>query len=146
MKAHLTLPYQWMECDVIHTSCAHRLHVEASADDLNSYVRNWVLAMLPPENVTADGSITLRNNDGLIHNEHGPAVELPDGTLEWWQSNKRHRVDGPAIQHGDGAKEWWSHGKLHRVNGPSIISADGFKQWYTYGKLHRRKGPAVEKP
>jgi hypothetical protein len=33
-----------------------------------------------------------------------------DGSKEWYQNGKRHRLDGPAVESSDGSKEWWING------------------------------------
>jgi hypothetical protein len=49
--------------------------------------------------------------EGKLHRENDlPAVELADGTLEWWQNNKLHRENGPAVIRADGSEEWWVNG------------------------------------
>lgn len=113
------------------------------------------------------GETVWRLPDGTFHRDHGPAVEHPDGTNEWWHHGYLHREDGPAIEYADGttvwhrygenhrtdgpaihdpntgAEEWWNDGQLHRENGPSVTYADGSKEWYQYGELHRDDGPAI---
>ena len=38
------------------------------------------------------------------------------GTIEWFQNDKRHRLDGPALEFADGYKAWYQNGKLHRLD------------------------------
>ena len=50
--------------------------------------------------------------DGKKHREDGPAVELKNGTMEWWIDGQRHRDDGPACiykdpDEGDFFYEWF---------------------------------------
>lgn len=33
---------------------------------------------------TSPGGTVRRYKNGLLHCEHGPAVTLPDGDVEWW--------------------------------------------------------------
>jgi hypothetical protein len=72
--------------------------------------------------------------------------ECPDGSREWHQNNKFHRLYGPAIEHNDGTNEWYQHGNLHRVDGPAIdrSSTDGTNEWFKKGLRHRLDGPAIE--
>jgi len=49
--------------------------------------------------------------------EDGPAVELANGTKEWWANGNRHREDGPAAEYADGSKEWY-------VNGEQLTEAE----------------------
>lgn len=82
--------------------------------------------------------------NGLIHNEKGPAVIDSNGTVEWWINDKRHKINGPAIEYVNGSKLWYFEGKLHREDGPAIEHTNGSKEWYKNNKLHRLGGPAVE--
>lgn len=47
------------------------------------------------------------NEINQLHNEHGPAVELIDGTKCYCLNDKLHKTDGPAIERADGSKEYW---------------------------------------
>ena len=84
--------------------------------------------------------------EGRLHRTDGPAVERPDGAVEWWVHGKRHRTGAPAVVQADGTTEWWQAGLLHREDGPAIEYPDGVKLWYRHGRLHREDGPAVERP
>jgi len=75
------------------------------------------------------------NAAGKHHRTDGPALELANGTKEWWVDGKLHRTDGPAVEHADGHKEWYLNGKLHRTDGPTVERTDGSKAWYLNGKL-----------
>lgn len=44
---------------------------------------------------------------------------LKDGTRIWSRLNLIHREHGPAIEHPDGSKEWWLHGHTTRVDSTS---------------------------
>lgn len=82
--------------------------------------------------------------DGKKHKEDGPAVELKDGTRQWFIDGNLHREDGPAAELDSGTKQWWLYGKLHRDDGPAVESADGSRTWFINGKMHREDGPAFE--
>jgi hypothetical protein len=72
-------------------------------------------------------------------------VKVKDnGTREWFQNGKLHRLDGPAVEWSSGGKEWYQNGKFHRLDGPAVELANGDKAWYQNDKLHRVDGPAVE--
>lgn len=56
------------------------------------------------------------------HCEIGPAIIWDDGSLEWWQNDKKHRLNGPAVIYNHGnikryyindksykEKEYWKH-------------------------------------
>ncbi len=57
-----------------------------------------------------------------------------DGTKQWLQSGKLHRIDGPAVEYSDGRKYWYLNGRYHREDGPAIENANGKKYWYLNGK------------
>lgn len=153
MTAHLTLPWNWVECHHPET-CQHAVHLSDTANILNATPRQWVEAMMDDsvfeyktsmdiESLKLERRIVLRNSSGQYHNGFGPAVEWPDGTLEWYVNGQRHRTDGPAIVWTDGAEQWYFEDKLHRLNGPAMIDPFGGMQWWSLGKLHRNVGPAV---
>lgn len=70
-----------------------------------------------------------------LHNEDGPAVILPNGTLEWWFHDVRHRnYELPAIEYPNGDCEYWRNGKRHRLDGPAVVI--GNKQyWFHFGEF-----------
>lgn len=74
------------------------------------------------------------NEQGQLHNEHGPAYEGADGTKAWYLNGKLHREDGPAIEYADGNKFWFLNGERHREDGPALEYADGYKFWFLNGK------------
>ena len=45
-------------------------------------------------------------NDLLHRDDDLPTVEYKDGTKEWYQNGKRHRLDGAAVEYSDGTKAW----------------------------------------
>jgi len=57
-----------------------------------------------------------------------------DGTREWFQNGKLHRLDGPAFEDADGYKSWYQNGKRHRLDGPACEYANGNKFWYIEGE------------
>jgi hypothetical protein len=73
------------------------------------------------------------NNNGLRHNEFGPAVQYQNGTDFWYINGKLHRLDGPAIDYFH-YKKWYVNGELHRLDGPAIEWANGDKEWWIDGK------------
>ena len=99
----------------------------------------------PTLRVNPDGTKEWYQNDKR-HRLDGPAIEYPNGSKYWYQNGKLYRLDGPAIERPDGAKYWYQNGQFHRLDGPAIEKPDGAKYWYQNGKLHRLDGPAVEKP
>ncbi len=100
-----------------------------------------------PTEITKDGTLVWRDENGKLHREDGPAAIYPNGKQFWYINGKLHREDGPAII-GKGGKilEWYIHGKFHRLDGPAAIYSDGTQEWYIHGKLHRDDGPAVIYP
>ncbi len=94
-----------------------------------------------------DGGLSLCFNDkGLLHRDDGlPAFEDPKTNYKgYYKNNQHHRVgDFPAVECGDGSLQYWENGKLHRLNGPAIIYPDGHRAYYQNGKRHNLNGPAV---
>ena len=86
--------------------------------------------------VTVDdyGTQCWYNEQGELHNEHGPAVEYADGTKYWYLNDKRHRENGPACECANGTKFWYLNDKRHREDGPACEWANGSKWWYLNGK------------
>ena len=75
----------------------------------------------------------------LIHREGGPAIELANGTKEWYKNGQRHREEGPAVECYNGAKKWYKNNNLHREDGPAIDwndNMEGNKEWYLDGKFY----------
>lgn len=144
MSAHLTLPYNWENCTEPE-NCQKYIHWENSAKELNSYPREWVEELLPTECLDENRNITLYNPERNIHAENGPAIEHPNGTLEWYQNGERRRIDGPAIIYPDKSETWYREGKLHREDGPAATWTKGSKEWFLNDERHRIDGPAVIK-
>ena len=76
----------------------------------------------------------LRNEQGFLHCENGPAIEWHNGAKEWYRHGKLHREDGPAIEWFDGTKIWYHNGKFHREDGPAIIWPSGKVEWWLNGE------------
>ena len=74
-------------------------------------------------------------NNGKLHREYGPAIELADGHKEWYFNGLHHRVNGPAIEWNNGEKAWYLNGLRHRADGPAVERADGVKQWWLNDKF-----------
>ena len=62
-----------------------------------------------------------------------------DGSKEWYQNGKLHRLDGPAIEYSDGYTYWYQNGKRHRLDGPAYERADGYKEWWVDGTKYSEK-------
>lgn len=73
---------------------------------------------------------------GKLHRTSGPAVEYPNGRLEWYQHNKRHRLDGPACEWPTGRLEWWQNGLMHRTDGPAFKDKFGGLEWWLKGEMY----------
>lgn len=43
----------------------------------------------------------------IFHNEDEPALEYKEGSKQWYQHDKQHRLDGPAIEYSDGGKSYY---------------------------------------
>lgn len=139
MTAHLTLPYNWVDCDNSGT-CQELLHLEDDAETANNYPKEWVALLF--NCLLSEDIIKFYDGNGQFHREDGPAIIGNDGWVEWWLNGQHHREDGPAVKYRDGSKEWWLNGKLHRLDGPAKDYADGSKEWRRNGELHRVDGPA----
>lgn len=52
----------------------------------------------------------------ITRHERDPDIPVvfPDGSKQWYLSNKLHRLDGPAIVKVDGTEEWWYNGSLQK--------------------------------
>ncbi len=109
------------------------------------------------------GNVFYRLSNGDFHREDGPAVEWPNGEVEYWINGKEYElgIGGRLVKKkkeireekqkkptlrvsGDGSKYWYINGKLHREDGPAAEWSDGTKEWWFNGKLHREDGPAAE--
>ena len=51
------------------------------------------------------------NEQGQLHNEHGPAIQYADGYKAYYLNGKLNRTDGPAIEYIDGSKAYCLNGK-----------------------------------
>ena len=72
--------------------------------------------------------------NGKRHRDNDlPAIEYKDGSREWYQDGKLHRIGGPAYEDIDGTKYWYYYNMPHRLDGPAIENKDGTKYWYKYG-------------
>ena len=113
-----------------------------------------------------------RDEAGRLHNDHGYAVYLDDGTEEWWRHGHAHSVDDwPAISlgnsseldvfvpsglqggticdrldFGSGALVWCEDGLIHRIGDPAVQLCPGIFNYCEYwhmGRRHRADGPAL---
>lgn len=52
--------------------------------------------------------------DAHFHREDGPAIELEDGSKEWFRNGRRHRDDGPAVERAgrDADRLWYVEDRL----------------------------------
>jgi len=46
----------------------------------------------------------------IQHRRDGPAVIYEDGTVEYWQNGRMHRLDGPARHYANNIKDWVING------------------------------------
>lgn len=100
---------------------------------------------IPRRTTNSQGFVIWRLQNDIVHRDDGPAVECPNGQLEWYQNGKLHREDAPAIE-WPGGEAWYQNGYKHREGAPAVECDDGKKEWYLNGELHREDGPAVEGP
>lgn len=84
---------------------------------------------------TGNGFSYFWHRHGDLHREGGPAVELADGTRQWFTAGDPHRLDGPAVEQADGTIEWWANGERHRIDGPAVDTAHGGgrREWWVRG-------------
>ena len=70
------------------------------------------MADYPPRAAGAlfDNIQIVRDGDGRIHNDFGPAVIFPDGSTQHYQHGHLHRTNGPAIETTDGTIRWFLNG------------------------------------
>ena len=85
--------------------------------------------------VRNNGTIEYYQN-GRLHCEDGPAIELADGDKAWYKNGVLHRLDDPAIEYANGNKYWYNNGNFHREDGPAIEYAHGGKEWYKNGERY----------
>lgn len=142
MTAHLTLPYNWVDC-AQPENCQEHIHLEDTADVLNSYPTGWVEELIGNCKIYAGNYLIFTNSDGQPHKNNGPAIERVNGEKEWRQNGQLHREDGPAVIFANGTKQWYLNGLLHRENNPAVTSLDGIEEWWVNGHRHREDGPAV---
>jgi hypothetical protein len=88
--------------------------------------------------ITIIRELTLENLKCLLNGK----IQRVDGTEEWYENGKLHRMNGPAVTYSDGTKIWYQKGMMHRLDGPAIIFANGDRKWYKWGKLHCENSPA----
>jgi len=72
--------------------------------------------------------------DGVYHQEDGPAIIYQNGVKEWYQNGLKHREDGPAAIFPNGPKYWYQNGKKHRIGGPAAIIRNGSKEYWLNNK------------
>lgn len=82
-------------------------------------------------------------HEQLHRDNDEPAVIYFNGTKEWYQNGKRHRVGGPAVTYKNGAEIWYQNGRQHREDGPAQTFPNGHLCWYRNGEKHRADGPAI---
>ena len=71
----------------------------------------------------------------ILHREGDlPAIELFNGTKEYYINGERHRENKPAIEYANGDKFYYLNDKLHREDGPAIEYDNGNKEYYYHGE------------
>tara|TARA_R110002167_G_scaffold320264_1_gene526090 strand:+ start:105 stop:491 length:387 start_codon:yes stop_codon:yes gene_type:complete len=80
------------------------------------------------------GTIRYYNDEGELHNPHGPAVVYADGDKFYYINGKLHNSDGPAIVYANGDKSYYIKGKLHNPDEPAMVCANGYKAYFINGK------------
>ena len=82
----------------------------------------------------ATGITRWHDASGWLHRDGGPAIEMADGSRQWWVNGRCHRDDGPAVEWADGSQMWVVDGRRHRTDGPAVEMADGSRQWWVDGR------------
>ena len=59
------------------------------------------------------GETSYRNQSGLLHRVHGPAVITSSGHRYWYHNGWPHRKDGAAVELYYGHKVWYLYGKKY---------------------------------
>lgn len=92
--------------------------------------------------------------NGQLHRDDGPAIDLNTGEKAYYQHGQLHRLDGPARirpEYTDSPhlarEEWYVNGKPHRVGKPALIFHKS-EHWMENGQYHRAvsEGPAITYP
>ena len=105
----------------------------------------------PTIEVTEDGIVVMRNANGYLHNECGPAVIRPDGKQEWYVNGIRYEkeifddLSFERISKDGTFMRCDSQGRLHNLFKPAC-ELNGVQHWFKHGVRHYHKGPAVVKP
>lgn len=60
-------------------------------------------------------------------------VKRVDGAIFWYQNGKLHCEDGPAVELKNGAKAWYQNGVHHRLDGAAAIWRNGSSWYYVRG-------------
>ena len=66
-----------------------------------------------------------KKGTNIFHRTDGPAIELPDGTKQWWLDGELHRTDGPALEYPNGNRLWIINGKRLSPEKEAILN-----QWW----------------
>jgi len=61
--------------------------------------------------------------NGLLHRDHGPAIEWSNGTKEWYRFGRPHREDGPAIELAPGEQRY-DDSSVYWLNGEKVECKD----------------------
>lgn len=67
------------------------------------------------------GKTIMYLENGLLHNEEGPAWVHENGTVEYYTKGQLDRKDGPARVHVNGDKEFWFDGVYQGVERDGVF-------------------------
>lgn len=73
-----------------------------------------IWSLLDAGGVFQYGRYEIRNSNGLLHRDDGPAVIYSNGMRYWYRNGERHRDDGPAIICPNGSCHWYRNGQLQQ--------------------------------
>ena len=89
-----------------------------------------IFSLLDAGGTFQSGRYEVKNNNGKLHRDDGPALIYLDGMQCWYQNGHRHRYDGPALTYPDGRRYWYWNGYLvdERIG-------EGYRQSGSTGKV-----------
>lgn len=110
------------------------------SSELSFWVPSGLSDFPSPDRIDLERDARVWCEDGLIHRDGKPAIELSrgaSGCKEYWWKGRRHRVGGPAVVERE--HTWYYHGLIHRHDGPAVSYPQAhsvlFGDWLWYGEM-----------
>ena len=72
-----------------------------------------ILSLLDSGGAFKYGRYEIRDSNGDLHRDNGPAIVYPDGTQYWYRNGQLHRDNGPAEVYPNGTQFWYRNGIYH---------------------------------